>query len=169
MIAKEFLDYVQRLTDAATPGPWSRCSWWGPGWENRAVSTLDDDGFRVLDICETAHGDGSVTHEQAQHNAAFIAMARETMPVLLKGLRKLTADLERTELYAQIVYRDMRRAKDELAKLRKQAACTRSPDNQCNIRKLGASVFGDRWAMYAVRQSLTERAPCPPTDATCHE
>jgi len=69
------LDELQRLCDAATPGPWK----FGDGY---AWFTVDGPDGR--EVCET--GDAT---DAAHHDGAFIAAARDALPKLIAEVRRL--------------------------------------------------------------------------------
>ena len=99
MIAREELQRLRALTDAATPGPWSVQEWrhWAePSKPNFTLQYTANDRynagakFALAVIEKHGSGDGS-----SGANAAFIAAAREAVPALLAERDELRALLVR--------------------------------------------------------------------------
>lgn len=92
-----YLDRVQALTDAATPGPWewdppSDANW--PIGDENLWSTATDPREPVV----TSWGYDADGIEAAPENRAFIAAARTDVEVMTKALRAVTAATEGVEL-----------------------------------------------------------------------
>lgn len=91
---------VQKLCDAATPGPWRVAdteeetnSWWSGGAVTGCVVVPDKMDDQTFAICAT--NDDGLPAEQNITDAAFIAAARTALPAALAQLATLTAEAER--------------------------------------------------------------------------
>lgn len=84
------IDELQRLSEAATPGPWKRQSgeYTGEDWLIASLgldTPSNEDQFLTTHNLRSSELDG----EGAAADAAFIAAARNQLPELLARMRKL--------------------------------------------------------------------------------
>lgn len=87
----EILAGMQAKTDAATPGPWH-----GTTVESVAGGTIYDSTVAIASVAyDVEPVDSSIrrfrTEQEADANAAFIAMARTAMPALLSAVQNVLA------------------------------------------------------------------------------
>lgn len=75
-----YLDELERLCDAATPGPWSDANWEISGPDREVIFDIPD-----------------VAADVAQADAAFVAAARHALPKLIAKVRELQAELDRID------------------------------------------------------------------------
>src|SRR5687768_15286619 len=89
----ERLAELERLCEAATPGPWYAPEQLGGHvWGDRALGQQSNEilyHHKVADC--TYHADGGF--EQRGQNAAFIAAARTALPELIAEVRRLWAEV----------------------------------------------------------------------------
>ena len=109
MITKDELQHWLSVCDAATEGPWSNC-YDGVPVDHSVYSDTDEDNTCVATTWGVAHG---VTPEQAQSDAAFIAIARTALPRAIARIQELESEVER--LRAQIDTCGFKRIHEQLA------------------------------------------------------
>lgn len=92
-ITKERLAEIKARAEAATPGPWEPFEWYHSddgGWAAVGPHHVDVDGYEPDEP-------GSLIHERATLDAAFISAARTDVPDLVaevERLRELISDIE---------------------------------------------------------------------------
>ena len=79
-------DELRRLAEAATPGPWSHSPSRGEAGRGFEAQVWDANGEALLFF-----SDGRTIGAEADANAAFIAAAREAVPLLLDRVAKAEA------------------------------------------------------------------------------